>query len=289
MPIDNSLTGDAPGGGSSGGDGGGLGSIISGLAMAYGVYQGARNQDKQNAYNREAASTEFARNKEMWDLQNQYNSPEAQMARYKAAGLNPNLIYGSGGSAGNASSAPVYHAPQQSFAFNPASSLMQVIPMYQDFKLRQAQIDNVQANTEQTRAKTVTEGLVQGLKGIGIDTAETKLGQSRELFPYQLSIKKGEASRQEGMLLQQWKKLALMTEQEKLMALQKSYLENRVSQQGVENERKQADLLYAKYRNDWMKMGVTSGDNVILRIFTRMLSGTGLVDQAIQSIKKVKP
>ncbi|AXH73601.1 MAG: DNA pilot protein [Microviridae sp.] len=31
-----------------------------------------------------------------WNMQNAYNTPEAQMARYKAAGLNPNLIYGSG-------------------------------------------------------------------------------------------------------------------------------------------------------------------------------------------------
>lgn len=29
-----------------------------------------------------------------WNMQNQYNSPEAQMERYKDAGLNPNLIYG---------------------------------------------------------------------------------------------------------------------------------------------------------------------------------------------------
>lgn len=30
---------------------------------------------------------------EMWNLQNQYNTPSAQMQRYKDAGLNPNLIY----------------------------------------------------------------------------------------------------------------------------------------------------------------------------------------------------
>jgi tRNA(Glu) U13 pseudouridine synthase TruD len=29
-----------------------------------------------------------------WNMQNDYNSPEAQMRRYKEAGLNPNLIYG---------------------------------------------------------------------------------------------------------------------------------------------------------------------------------------------------
>lgn len=31
---------------------------------------------------------------QMWNAQNAYNDPAAQMSRYKAAGLNPNLIYG---------------------------------------------------------------------------------------------------------------------------------------------------------------------------------------------------
>lgn len=33
---------------------------------------------------------------EMWNLTNQYNSPLAQMERFKEAGLNPHLIYGKG-------------------------------------------------------------------------------------------------------------------------------------------------------------------------------------------------
>ncbi|MEM3753867.1 MAG: hypothetical protein QW778_04690 [Candidatus Micrarchaeaceae archaeon] len=42
-------------------------------------------------------------NEKMWNLQNAYNLPEAQMERFKQAGLNPNLIYGQGTS-GNADS-----------------------------------------------------------------------------------------------------------------------------------------------------------------------------------------
>lgn len=40
-------------------------------------------QQQQNAYELE-----------LWNLANKYNSPEQQMARYQAAGLNPNLAYG---------------------------------------------------------------------------------------------------------------------------------------------------------------------------------------------------
>lgn len=47
-----------------------------------------------------------------WREMADYNSPANQMARYQEAGLNPNLIYGSGSaSAGNINSFPQYQAP----------------------------------------------------------------------------------------------------------------------------------------------------------------------------------
>jgi len=44
----------------------------------------------------------------MWEQQNEYNTPQAQMQRFVDAGLNPNLMYGQG-NAGNASSSPMAH------------------------------------------------------------------------------------------------------------------------------------------------------------------------------------
>lgn len=41
-----------------------------------------------------AAREDYNRQINMWNMTNDYNSPASQMARYKAAGLNPNLIYG---------------------------------------------------------------------------------------------------------------------------------------------------------------------------------------------------
>lgn len=46
----------------------------------------------QSAENRKA----WNKNLEYWNLQNSYNAPAAQVARLKAAGLNPNLVYGNG-------------------------------------------------------------------------------------------------------------------------------------------------------------------------------------------------
>lgn len=62
----------------------------------------------QYIYNKALAEQAFERNMKAWSLENAYNSPAAQMQRMRAAGLNPNLIYGNGqeASAGLAGDAP---------------------------------------------------------------------------------------------------------------------------------------------------------------------------------------
>lgn len=50
--------------------------------------------EKARAHNLMLAELQNKWNVEQWAKENEYNSPSAQMARYAAAGLNPNLIYG---------------------------------------------------------------------------------------------------------------------------------------------------------------------------------------------------
>lgn len=61
-----------------------------------------RAAEDANQMNRDNAIWALEQNRRLQQEQRVYDSPEAQMARYKAAGLNPHLIYGSGSSAGSA-------------------------------------------------------------------------------------------------------------------------------------------------------------------------------------------
>lgn len=61
-----------------------------------------RAAEDTNRMNRDNAVWALEENKKIQHEQRVYDSPEAQMARYKKAGLNPHLIYGSGSSAGSA-------------------------------------------------------------------------------------------------------------------------------------------------------------------------------------------
>lgn len=106
---------------------GAAGSIIGGIAGPI----------ITNAANRKAATRQHERNKEYWNLQNDYNHPSAQMARLRQAGLNPNLIYGT------PSAAAVGNADKIS-----PNSLQKVEPM--NIRLGEAASKYVQIkNTEQ--------------------------------------------------------------------------------------------------------------------------------------------
>lgn len=88
------------------------GLISSGVeaASSLGAQMLANNRTrKENARNRAFAASQAAQARqwqiEQWNMENEYNSPAAQMQRYIDAGLNPNLIYGDVG-AGLGASAP---------------------------------------------------------------------------------------------------------------------------------------------------------------------------------------
>lgn len=112
-----------------------------------------------NKANMKLAQYQFDTQKEMWKMNNEYNTPSAQMERYNRAGLNPNLIYGQG-TPGNSTSAPSYQAPRleaPQLRFN----LPEVLKQFQDIDQSRAQTDNINANTAVTTQKAITEGLVQ--------------------------------------------------------------------------------------------------------------------------------
>lgn len=73
--------------------------LTGGLSLAGGYLYDQNKQ--QNEANKKAVDRANAYDMYTWDLQNQYNDPVHQMARLKAAGLNPNLVYGSGNVTGN--------------------------------------------------------------------------------------------------------------------------------------------------------------------------------------------
>ncbi len=82
----------------------GVSSGVSGLL-------GLAGQAVNYGYQKKLAEQQNQYNIDMWKMQADYNSPQAQMQRFQEAGLNPNLIYGQGNN-GNMSQAPQMVTPR---------------------------------------------------------------------------------------------------------------------------------------------------------------------------------
>lgn len=104
---------------------------------------------KQADHNMELAKYQHAANMETVRLQNEYNKPVNQMARYLEAGLNPNLMYGQG-SPGNWSSTPMHPNIQpvdyQSVYSNLGTGVQQS-------RMVQSQTDLVEQKTSESQVK----------------------------------------------------------------------------------------------------------------------------------------
>ncbi|WNK13154.1 MAG: DNA pilot protein [Microvirus sp.] len=130
----------------------GVGSVIEGgLGLVQGLTNAAfakRNANITLEKNKELANYQYSKDLDMWNRGNQYNDPKAQMARLKAAGLNPNLVYGSGSVSGNTSGQlPKYQAPTADFSKigNPIQlpGMMQIIQGFQNIEQTKANTDNL--------------------------------------------------------------------------------------------------------------------------------------------------
>jgi len=89
-------------------------------------------------------------NIEFWNMNNAYNTPAAQMGRFKDAGLNPNLIYGQGNS-GNSAPIPTpdtMPVTMREPRFEGNTNAMANLLGQADLRIKNAQADNLAVQNE---------------------------------------------------------------------------------------------------------------------------------------------
>lgn len=145
-----------------------------------------KNTDKTNQANKELAEYSFQKDTEAWNRQNEYNLPSAQMARLRDAGLNPNLVYGNGAAQSTAATMPKYNAPTMSYNYRPAVDPLAMIGAYQDFQIKQAQTNNLQAqynNTmEETRGKRLLNDVLDNTKDARLNERLYQINTARNRY-----------------------------------------------------------------------------------------------------------
>lgn len=147
----------------------GIATLATGIGNLFGQKHRQRDEFRQNqlssnrAFKRDLAmwNAQNEHNMKLWNLQNEYNLPANQMQRLQDAGLNPALIYGNAAAGGQAAAirsaeTPKYQAPRANFNYTPLRA-PDVLSAYQNFEMRQAQIDNLKAQEDLTNQKALTE------------------------------------------------------------------------------------------------------------------------------------
>jgi len=117
---------------------------------------------KNRQFSLDMYQRQYNDNTKFWELQNEYNDPAQQMERYRNAGLNPNLIYGTGtASAGNAGSISTPDVQPVNYRTTDVSGIgnaANAIARYQDFEIKQAQSEGLRLDNQYKQIRNVTAG-----------------------------------------------------------------------------------------------------------------------------------
>jgi hypothetical protein len=164
-----------------------LGAGLSLLGTGVDLYNSISNRHAQgeaNEANIALAREQMAWSEAMWNKQNEYNLPSAQMERFKQAGLNPNLIYGQG-NAGNAGAVGSYNRA----TVQPKRLEFQTLPVlsqYMDLQAKSAQVDNLREQNKLIAAQAYTEAARgrEASSSADITARENRFQAAAESSPY---------------------------------------------------------------------------------------------------------
>ena len=121
-----------------------------------GGFLGASAQESANRTNIQLARENRAWQEDMWNKQNEYNSPAAQIERMRKAGLNPALMY-SRGDVGNAGSVGSVATPQVQPVSGMAEGLAESGGSIASAMMQLEQVKQMRAQTKLLTAKAIKE------------------------------------------------------------------------------------------------------------------------------------
>ena len=218
-----------------------------------------------------------------WERMNLYNSPQAQMARFAAAGLNPHLIYGKG-NPGNAM--PLRSPDIKPYSRAQAKNVMEginVFGQHYQFKNLQAQTDNVEAQAENTRADTKIKYLERIEKFLSNDKLMAQQPYFKDMAWAEMEkalqdLRIGDEK--ETLLHYQGEKA-----QQEVKFLTESF-EHRIKQMMLTNDAIGFQNVVKEFEAGLAKAGISPKEPLWSRMLVNALQRTGAMDWLFEQAKK---
>lgn len=203
-------------------------------------------------------------NKAQWHMQNSYNSPTAQMARLREAGLNPHLIYGGGSGGGTASPMPSASG-SASQGQAPRTNFKDSILAYQNVRQQEATTNNLIAQNDVIKQEA-------NLKVAQIAAAVTSnsknvylLQQAKDLSKYALDAAKLGVDQQQKQL--------------DYTAAQTQNTQAQTKNAALTGERQELE-------NRLLRMGINPSDPTWMRAIAQFMQGNQSISDIISKIRK---
>lgn len=235
--------------------------ILGAGASVFNSFQQAKvarqNTERTIQAQKDLAEYSYGKDLEMWNKANEYNAPSQQMSRLTQAGLNPNMVYGSGSVVGNTSTqTPKYQAfnPQFNNKAIELPNLLNVLSMFQDVRIKKAQVDNL---SEEVLSKRISNMFLD------------------KKLTWQTDLLEKEARRAGIDLMRPSDDAVINTMRGRSMTAELERTQASVLQQKLDAQLKQLDINLAG-------KGINRSDNMLLR----MLIQSGLFDQARNFLQK---
>lgn len=177
---------------------GAISSIGSMIGQNRAIRQQIKAQQQENQKNREynlmLARTQNQWNLEQWQRENDYNSPTAQMARFRAAGLNPNLAYGqmSNGASSPTLTSGAASSPTDMSAIGNKRNFGQAMQEVLGLEMQKAQIEAIKAGTEKT--KEDTKNVTASTEALTIDNLYRAIKHQQDIKIGDMNLKIGDST-----------------------------------------------------------------------------------------------
>lgn len=197
----------------------GVGSLLGGLGSSAMNNKAVQDTNKANMeiakyqaqWQQQENEKAYQRSLNMWNLQNEYNSPTQQMARIRAAGLNPNLVYGNGVTGNSAGSTPQYepakfNAPTMQAYRGWNLGISDAISQFLAYRTAKAQVDNMEAQNSLIRQQTATEATKQANIAASTSRSEFDLNMAKELKDVSVSSAIADMNQKQAGAAQGWTK-----------------------------------------------------------------------------------
>lgn len=264
-----------------------IGGTIIGASATQKANHDARNfalmaydLEKEDAQKRWLQETEW--NEKMWHLANQYNSPMAQMERFKEAGLNPNLIYGQNNSSPGIATArfdkpgtPKWKPDVPNFDLN--AGIMATI----NARESSARTDNLRAQNDVLKQEAIKKAAETAGVAISNARSDLELEKGKKLFDVSVDAAIADLNKtkvETDVTIRRDEREAAMNASNLREAAQ------RIMNLRGQNYNQALDAVLKKMDIELKKEGLQPGDPSWMRILFRLLNGDSSVPGAFNNL-----